>query len=181
MDLFEAVDQGTAHYMVNLHRPWLTPVMIALTRLGDRPVLLAVVVAGLVGLLLTRRARQAAWFAGFCALAVLLTEGGKRLVDRPRFNARWAPIATPESGSFPSAHALEAMVAYIGLGLVLGAGRTRKWLVALGCGLVFLIGVSRLYLGMNYLSDVLAGWAAGAILVRLLSLATHPPDTTQRE
>src|SRR5262245_47350299 len=61
MEFFEAIDQGSAHFMINLHRPWLTPVMIGLTRLGDRPLLLAILVTGLAALLLTGRTRRAVW------------------------------------------------------------------------------------------------------------------------
>jgi undecaprenyl-diphosphatase len=180
VDLIEALDQGTRDWVL-AHRPdWLTAVMRGVTYLGERSLLGVLVAAVLLGVLLTwlvwrRRYPWPVWRDLFrCAALVLaaalasfvLVEGTKRLVARPR-----PPAATasdpggPASFSFPSGHALSSAAVYGTLALLVGGRLPRPWqrrLLAYGTlVLVFLIGVSRLYLNVHYLTDVLGGWAGG--------------------
>jgi membrane-associated phospholipid phosphatase len=76
------------------------------------------------------------------------------------------------SYSFPSGHAMESLVAYAMLAyFAVLALRTWEARVGVVCGaalLVVLIGFSRMYLGVHYLSDVLAGYAAGTVWLSAL-------------
>jgi undecaprenyl-diphosphatase len=77
-------------------------------------------------------------------------------------------VALPESPSFPSGHSLESAAVYGALGL-LTARRLRRRAARAGAAaggflLAALVGVSRVYLGVHYATDVLAGWAAGTAL-----------------
>lgn len=81
---------------------------------------------------------------------------------RPEFATEFI---THASWSFPSGHAMDSMVGYGMLGVLLfdlarSAGR-RRLLVASAALLILLIGVSRIYLGVHYTTDVVAGWLAG--------------------
>lgn len=100
----------------------------------------------------------------------LLQEGLKRAVARPRPQlwARletWPPVAGSESFAFPSGHALAAATFYPLLAYVLARGlcpRHRRAVALLGALLALWIGFGRLYLGVHWPTDVLAGWALGA-------------------
>jgi undecaprenyl-diphosphatase len=89
--------------------------------------------------------------------------------ERPFFSD---PLATERTYSFPSGHALVSLAVYGSIALVLARRlptRGERVLLLAGTGaLVLAIGFSRLYLGVHFLSDVLAGYAAGAAWLALL-------------
>ncbi len=70
-----------------------------------------------------------------------------------------------EGLSFPSGHSMAAAVIYLTLGALMARfaarRRIRIYVIAISLGLTFFIGITRVYLGVHYPSDVLAGWAAG--------------------
>jgi len=73
--------------------------------------------------------------------------------------AAFLGLASPDSYSFPSGHALYAMCLYSALASITAGRRMLAWTAA---GLMIaLIGFSRIYLGVHYPSDVLAGWSIG--------------------
>ena len=95
-----------------------------------------------------------------------------RLFARPRpvFPAPiWLQL---HSGSFPSGHAITAVVAYGFLAYMLGSQTTsllQKWVYALlALAMILFIGFSRLYAGDHYLTDVLAGYALGLVWAGLV-------------
>lgn len=169
MEFLEAMDQGAVPWFRYMRVPWLDPFMIWVTALGGQPVLLVVVLMALVGLVAGRCYRSAAVLAGVAVAAQLLDLGVKWLVARPRPEVPHPLSSLPESWSFPSGHALNATTIYPTVALLATAGSSRgwvRWLAVGGAGLTaFLIGVSRLYLGHHYVTDVLGGWAAGVGLV----------------
>jgi undecaprenyl-diphosphatase len=171
----EWLDRGAGELVAGLHRPWLDPFLVAITTLGDRLVLAAVVLAAVVLLLVRRLRRVALLLAATALAAALLTEGVKALVQRPRPDMPWRIIALPSSWSFPSGHALQSTAVYGTLALVVGrrlpARRRAAAVFALGVALPLLIAFSRVYLGVHYLSDVLAGLAGGLALVLLAGWA----------
>jgi undecaprenyl-diphosphatase len=171
MNLVEWLDQGAASFVVALHRPWLNAILMALTHLGDRSVLAAVMIVA-PAVLLIRRRRRTAQILVIAALAGFpLSEGVKVLVQRPRPDVPWRLIDLPTSYSFPSGHALESMAVYGSAGLTVGARLRRRLLgrtvAVLGLALPLLIGVSRVYLGVHWFTDVLGGWTIGLILALL--------------
>ena len=174
MNAVEWLDRGAGELVAGLHRPWLDPLLIAITTLGDRLVLAGVVLAAVI-LLLVRRLRRAALVLAATVLAAsLLTEGVKTLVQRPRPDVPWRVIALPSSWSFPSGHALQSTASYGTLALLVGRrlrAQRRAAVFALGAALPLLIGLSRVYLGVHYLSDALAGWVGGLALVLLAGWA----------
>jgi undecaprenyl-diphosphatase len=176
----EWLDRGTENLLAGLHQPWLDALLTAVTWLGDR-IVLAIVVLAAVAVLLARRLRRAAFILMLTALAGFpLSEGVKVLMHRQRPDVPWRVITLPSSWSFPSGHALESTAVYGTLALVVGRRlRARRWraaVFALGVALPLLIGFSRVYLGVHYLSDVLAGWAGGLILVLLAAWADRRRD-----
>jgi undecaprenyl-diphosphatase len=112
-----------------------------------------------LGLLIARRYRPAAFFllaiGGAAALNVLT----KLAFQRHRPDLWVSP--TPEFDyGFPSGHAMGTMALAIGLALVAWPTRWRLPALVLGVSFSLAVGVSRLYLGVHYPSDVLAGWSA---------------------
>ncbi len=143
---------------------WMLGVMRDLTSLGSAPVLLLFVLA-VAGSLVVRRQYHA------LALVLVATAGGealnlllKGLFDRPRPDPvlHLSPVNSP---SFPSGHAMESAVIYFTLAALLARLVEPRLLKVYFLGLAalfsFLVGVSRVYLGVHYPSDVLAGWTAG--------------------
>lgn len=130
----------------------------------------AMAVIGGVGALLLLLRRKwlvlAAWFAAFAG-AGLLTVVLKNIIQRPR------PVDATNflygtSFSFPSGHALGSLLGYGMLAYVIGSWRVesargRLWLGISAAVVVLAIGISRLYLGVHYFSDIVAGYAVGIL------------------
>ncbi|WP_078888384.1 phosphatase PAP2 family protein [Streptomyces sclerotialus] len=123
----------------------------------------------LVGWLVWQGVRTlAAWVAATSVAGTLFQQGVKAAVDRPR--PVWPdPVDSAHYASFPSGHAMTAAVA-CGLALWVlrerGAPLVRRRVVGvLAVVSVVGVGCTRLYLGVHWLSDVLAGWLLGAALV----------------
>jgi undecaprenyl-diphosphatase len=143
---------------------WLVEVARDLTALGSRSVILLMVLAVLGYLGLQRRWGQL-WL-----LAIAAAGGGavstvlKALVGRPRPPLA-SLVAVTGSSSFPSGHAMLAAAVYLTLGVLLaGIARPRRvkvYVLAVASLLVVLVGLSRIYLGVHYPTDVLAGWVGG--------------------
>jgi undecaprenyl-diphosphatase len=150
--------------------PGLTTFMRGVTHLGDPLVVVGLCAVGFAAFWYKGWKRGAAWIAVTMAGAVLLDVTLKLAFERER------PVPffgmAPKSYSFPSGHALGAFCFYATLaGLV--AHRTRRHLVRVLAGvaagvLIAVIGFSRIYLGVHYPTDVIAGYAAAAIWVGAL-------------
>lgn len=160
--LDSAVAEGL-NGLVAPHPPVVT-VLEAIARLGGRPIMLWLVVTAVLLLLIRRRTRLAIYVAVTGAGALLLDPSLKTLVGRLRPVVE-APVAAAPGNSFPSGHALDSMVVYGALLLVFlpaVAARRRRLVIGLTALVIAVIGVTRIALGVHYLSDVLGGWLLGA-------------------
>ncbi|WP_258048247.1 phosphatase PAP2 family protein [Sphingomonas citri] len=143
---------------------WLHAALIDVTALGSGTVL-TLVVAGTVGLLLVRRLwLTAALIAAATISGSIIAAQAKHWVGRPR--PELVDHLVQVTGlSFPSGHATNSALVYLTLaGLVaqVADGRAvRSYIFVIAILLTGLIGVSRVYLGVHWPSDVLAGWCAG--------------------
>jgi undecaprenyl-diphosphatase len=143
---------------------WLPEVGRDLTALGGVAVLTLVTTA-VAGYLLLAEKNHLMWLMlGAIGSGLLLSTALKHVYDRPR------PELVPHlSGvyttSFPSGHSMLSAIAYLTLGALLTRtveSRVIKfYFIAVALTLSFLVGVSRVYMGVHYPTDVLAGWAAG--------------------
>lgn len=144
----------------------LTSVVLGVTTLGATQVILVVTAIGLAALATLRHWHGFMTLALSVAATELVVEVVKVLVERQRPPAEDA--LTQASGfSFPSGHAATAVAVYAVLALVLGrrcCDRTRIVLAVVGGLVVLAIGASRVYLGVHYPTDVVAGWLTGATL-----------------
>jgi undecaprenyl-diphosphatase len=158
-----ALDSLANPLLHSLASPILDAVMGLLTDLGSTPVVVPLFVIAF-GLLIWRRHRREAFFlAVSIAGSVALNESMKLIFHRPRPQLAWAQVL-PEY-SFPSGHAMNSLVFYVALALIIGVlwGR-RAGLVSVVVAIVLAvsIGISRIYLGYHYFTDVIGGFAAGA-------------------
>ncbi|MGC4766005.1 phosphatase PAP2 family protein [Micromonospora sp. DT46] len=160
------VDHGVAQWLNDLvapHGPLVT-VLNALTDLGGRAVIIWLVSVAVVGLLIRKQGRLAVFLIVTGVGALVLDPALKTLVDRLRPEVD-VPIGTYAGDSFPSGHALGSMVAYGALLLVFLPAMSRRWrkpAIALVALVVFLIGLTRIALGVHFVSDVLGAWLLGA-------------------
>jgi undecaprenyl-diphosphatase len=162
----QSLDGGVAdglNHLLSRH-PALVSLANGISVAGSRTVLIWLGAIALVLLLLRRQQRLAVYFAVTVAGALLLDPSVKTLVGRLRPVVE-SPVAHAPGNSFPSGHALDSMVVYGGLVLVflpVVAPRLRKVFIGVPMVVVVLIGLSRISLGVHFLSDVLAGWLLGA-------------------
>ena len=169
----DGIDAYIFHTMENLRTPWADQVMVFITQFGDQA-LLVLVLAGSCAWLFWKGNAKAAWhWLAVYASVGLLTWLLKNTTQ----------VARPLSGyggfSFPSAHASMSLAVYGFLALIIARELhvTRRWLPYSVAGLlVTVIALSRLYLGIHWFSDVLAGLLLGLVWVALIGIAydRHP-------
>ena len=144
---------------------WLAEVMRDITALGGFTVL-GLVTFSVAGFLMLTRKRHA---AGIVVLSIvsgtLVSSLLKWFFARPRPDL--VPHATVVyTQSFPSGHAMLSAVVYLTLGALLARTqaepKVKVYLLLLAMALTVTVGISRVYLGVHWPTDVLAGWAVGA-------------------
>lgn len=151
-----------------------TDIFRAITTFGNFATLVVITVLA-VAVLWRRREQTDAVLVALAFLGAQVLSTGMKLGfrrERPFFPD---PLATESTFSFPSGHALVSLAVYGSIALVLARRLSRRGdrVLLLGATglLVVAIGFSRLYLGVHFLSDVLAGYAAGAAWLALLYVA----------
>lgn len=144
---------------------WLEESARDITGLGGYAILTIVTAAAVIYLLMARKRGAAALVAIAMIGGALLSTGLKLGFERPR--PELVPHATRiYTASFPSGHAMLSAVSYLTLGALLSRVQERRRIKAFVMGLAvvttLLVGLSRIYLGVHWPSDVLGGWAVGA-------------------
>jgi undecaprenyl-diphosphatase len=144
---------------------WMREAGFDLTALGS-PIVLVLTVSAVIGFMCLQRQYRLALFTVLTivsgsAMAILLKYVIAR--DRPSIVPHLREVTTP---SFPSGHAMVSAIVYLTLGTLLMQivkGRAAKlYCLMVAMLLTFLVGLSRIYLGVHYPTDVLAGWMAGS-------------------
>lgn len=132
-----------------------------------------VISAGTIALLLLRQRRLSALTVGVSvAGAALLNLGLKAVFERTRPDL-WEHLITETSFSFPSGHAMGS--AALGLAIIIICWNTRyRWYVVVIAGIyIFLVGFSRLYLGVHYPTDIVAGWLMSGAWVSVVAAVLY--------
>ena len=167
-----ALDNVVTPVVHSIQSPVVDAAMEVVTSLGSATVLAIVSVIAVVVLASRRQAAQALFVVTAIAGSVALNGTLKVTVQRPRPVLPWAHVLPDYS--FPSGHTMNALVLYLAIALVIWVTRGRRLgsiavLVALGIAIA--VGVSRIYLGYHYLSDVAGGLAAGIAWLLVVALA----------
>lgn len=155
---------------------WLIESISDITALGGYPVIMLVVLLAVCALLATRHATAAGYLVLAIASGSMASTALKLLFsrNRPDFVEHLDRTFT---SSFPSAHAMLSMLAWLTLGAVLvrfvTSRRLSIMIIAAAVLLSLLIGSSRVFLGVHWPSDVLAGWLAGIAWASACWLLAH--------
>jgi undecaprenyl-diphosphatase len=183
--LLDAVQEGETRqfdeWMIRTLRQhegpaWLQEIGRDFTALGGVAVM-ALVTLAVAGYLLLSRRYRAMWLviaatAGGLVLSTVLKYFIDR--DRPALVEHKSMVYTK---SFPSGHSMMAAVVYLTLGSLLARimpGRVLKlYFLVLAMALTFLVGVSRVYLGVHWPTDVLAGWVGGLVWALIVWLVAR--------
>ncbi len=146
---------------------WVQECARDITALGGFTVLTLVSILAIAILVMKKRRLQASIFAVTVLAGQALAEVIKAIAARPRPDivTRFDIVY---SSSFPSGHSTMAPVVYLTLAVILAAGEPRRdvrvLVFACAVALTLAVGVSRVYLGVHWPTDVLAGWALGGAI-----------------
>jgi undecaprenyl-diphosphatase len=175
------LDEAILLAVQKLHTPILDRIIIGITKLGN-PLALVLICLGVESYLLYNRRRQATRLGLATASAIGLNYVLKVLFGRAR-PALWDRIIHVGHHSFPSGHAMVSMVIYGFISYILAEQfpQWRKQISALSAVLILAIGFSRLYLGVHWPTDVLAGYAIGLawLIACILTLEVQPKYTAE--
>ena len=162
-------DLAASEWVQSWRTPWLDSAMRAVSAAGEELAAALIVAAAAAALLLLRRRIEAglilvATVVGFGVRIVL-----KAAVARPRPSADLVDVIEQGDGySFPSGHALHyaVLVGFVLLVLpsIMGPGQRRRLSLAVLVVALLVVGASRIYLGVHWLSDVIAGYVFGGVV-----------------
>ncbi len=169
-ELFEEVFEREAfafdtHFLLWLHQfsnPSLNNLMLTITNLGNPNFVVVVVTLSLAVLWWRRYRQEAKIFAIACLGAFILNTVLKLLFSKPRPEL-WDRLITEQSFSFPSGHALGSLVLYGFLAYLLATYHPKfsQFIYSMAGVVIAAIGISRLYLGVHWPTDVIAGYGVG--------------------
>jgi undecaprenyl-diphosphatase len=155
--------------------PWLEEAARDVTALGSFSIL-SIIVVVVVGLLLLTGKARTGWFLAASVIGgTVVSTVLKALFDRPR--PELTGVARVFSPSFPSGHATLSAVTYLTLGTLLALRtpllRLKVFYLGVAVFLTVLVGLSRIYLGVHYPADVLAGWSIGSAWALLAGMTAY--------
>lgn len=160
-----AFDVWFGNVLLDIRAPWAVEMFKGITFFGDKMTVIGI--AGVIAIALWSSKVYRPYVIGLAATlagAVASVYVLKELVARVRPSGL-LPVLTETGFSFPSWHATAAIALY---GFIIFLSyklypQFRKSITVAGALLIFAIGASRLYLGVHYLSDVLAGFVLGGV------------------
>ena len=182
-DGLSLLDQPVLDFMVAHRQPWLNTVVGAFTQIGGpiaSPIIAIVTVVILSRLWRTWLPVTLMVAGGLGSLTVTIV--GKNYIDRVRPPHTFAIAPFENSPSFPSGHALNAVVvggviAYLLWRRLNGRRGARIVVLVLAAVYALAMGLSRVYLGHHWLTDVLTGWLIGSAWLALV-ITAHFVSTT---
>jgi membrane-associated phospholipid phosphatase len=163
-----AVDRDILYALYTRDEPLLAQLALVVTQLGNWWTVVGITLAGAL-LLLWRGKRWGALtllIATFTGRGLVILQKDYFARLRPEENLRLVEVSYQ---SFPSGHAANPTIAYVGLALLLfDDPKQRRVAAAAAMVLALLIGISRPMLGVHWPSDVVAGWAFGLLWLALV-------------
>lgn len=144
--------------------PWVGEMVRDISGLGGIAILTLVTVSAAIYLCMIKRVGEAVYLAAVVSLGTLLSNALKFGFARPR------PDIVPHgsytfTGSFPSGHSMMSALVFLSVGMMLAKAQKstppKIFFLGMSVVLTIMIGISRVYLGVHWPSDVLAGWLIG--------------------
>lgn len=169
MQPIESLDRAVSFFFSTHQVEALNLVVIGITNLGGYYALVPLTIAFTILLRRVRGGRTALLYAVTALLTWGLCAATQYIVLRPRPDVAYSLVPIPTVPSYPSGHTMNSLVDYglfavlLTSGMPAGLGRFGIRFVCFF--LPFLIGFTRLYLVVHFLSDVLAGWLGGAAVL----------------
>lgn len=166
-----AVNDAVFHLFRGLRNPTVDKIMLNITLLGQKQILLPVILILFAWLIVCKR-----WRVAFHALALGVLAAGsvfviKNVLRSPR---PWGILASPETFSMPSGHVTLATAVYVGLAFLIAqaiAPKRRVWIYGFVLIIPVLVGVSRLYLGAHWFTDVIGALLLSTALLFLVIIS----------
>lgn len=162
---------------------WLKEAASDITSLGGISVLGLFATIAVVFLIIQRKYLSALLLPLALVGGVALSEGLKSVFERERPPSVYQAVETINA-SFPSGHALLSAVFYLSLGVMLTHAfpqrRFKIYVLGVAILITLLIGITRIYLGAHWASDVFAGWSVGAAWAMALWLVAYALERRQR-
>jgi undecaprenyl-diphosphatase len=160
----QAFDESVIRWLAARHTHTLDAVMVEITALGTGTVVMMIVAVAALFLALTQH-KYSALLLLISTFGGLVLNGVLKLgFNRPRPSI-FVPAVNTVSSSFPSGHAMSATIVYLTVGYLAARLHERRWarwaVMISAFAVIALISFSRLYLGVHYPSDVLAGFVIG--------------------
>jgi undecaprenyl-diphosphatase len=169
-------DARITNWFVQHRSDVVTSIMRVITALGGTVVVVAVTSVAVFVLVVANQVRTAAFLVTAAVGGSILSALIKALVgrERPPTALRLAHVV---SASFPSGHATQAAATYLALAVIAGSYLRRTWVPAAWSGaitIVLAVGITRVYLGVHWATDVLGGWLLGTLWVVGLTISLRP-------
>lgn len=152
--------------------PVLDQIMLTFSRIGGFYGMIFPTAIIFLWLLFSRRYSQAAFWALAVGGVVIINPLLKAVFQRHRPDL-WTSIAPEYDFSFPSGHTMGSAAFALAAIILLWPTRWRNWAIGLGTLFALFVAASRLYLGVHFPSDVLAGWAITIAWVGAVGLVLH--------
>ena len=155
-------DRSSLLWIHQFANPQLDGVMLFITALGNPPMVITVFTATIIWLGIKRRSADVVRFAAVCVGGVLINQVMKLFFAKPRPEL-WTRLISEYSFSFPSGHAVGSMVIYGFITYIFAKElvQYRNYIYFVASMLILAIGFSRLYLGVHYPTDIIAGYGIG--------------------
>ncbi len=178
-------DAAVLNFLHHAANPWLNRIAVPISRSGQIDVAVVLTVLCVVVSKRERRLRDA-FFATFAMVGVVVGNLLARTVVQRARLAPWETSAPTFDYGFPSSQAADTLAIVLVLTILTWTTRWRWFIIASGAFYVIVIGVSRVYLGLHYPSDIVGGWALSlgwvtvASFVRRLApeIEFRHPETT---
>lgn len=171
---------GASHIMINdavfhlfrgLRNPTADKYILNITLLGQKEVVLPLVIVLFIWFIIRRR-----WRTAYHSLALGILAAGSVFVLKNVIQSLrpWGIVNPPETFSMPSGHVILSTTVFLGLGFLLSTDlsrRKRKFIFTLCLLIVIAVGLSRLYLGTHWFTDMISGWLISCAILTVVIIS----------